>query len=50
MLTLRILLEKPGMVFTKTFVDIPISMRDNDQVRELIDRGYYFAGTKVFQA
>jgi hypothetical protein len=49
MITLRVLFEKPGLIFTKNYVDIPIVFRDNDQIRELLDRGYYFAGTKVIE-
>jgi hypothetical protein len=50
MITLRILLEKPGYQFTKAAVDIPIKFMDNDEIRDLISRGYYFAGTKVIES
>jgi len=44
---LRILFEKPGMIFTKNFVDIPIILMDNEEIRYLLDMGYHYAGAKV---
>jgi hypothetical protein len=49
MITIRILLEKPGYPRITDYVDIPVKFMENDQLRDKVQSGYYYAGAKVIE-